>query len=163
MAKPSRQAVVASCMLFAGAFRGLRVRFSDRRDAMYRIQVVQDLRDRRLRRYVGIAGESRAISGLGGAGAVSFFFLASGAVAYAPGDASRAAPVDAIGTGIGRTAIHEFAHQFLPTASLHESRDVYSYEYASAARREQYVGEMHWNIAWPLLQRRLGAVRSVAF
>ena len=137
------------------AFGGLPIRFSGRRDSRYRIRVVQDLRDMRLRRYVGVAGESRAISGIGGVGAVSFFYLASGAVAYAPEDADRASMIEAIGRGIGRTAVHEFTHQFLPTAPIHDSRDVRSYEYSSAARREQYYGDMHWGIAWPLLQQRL--------
>ena len=103
----------------------------------------------------GVAGESRAVSGFGGQGAVSFAFLASGAVAYAPGDASRASMIEAIGRGIGRTAVHEFTHQFLPTAPIHESTDALSYEYASAARNEQYFGELRWDFAWPLLERRL--------
>lgn len=58
--------------------------------------------------------------------------------------------------GIGRATVHEFVHQLLPTASIHDSTDVQSYEYASAARREQYFGEMHWDLAWPLLQERIG-------
>jgi hypothetical protein len=140
----------------AGAYAGWRISFSDRRDATYRIRVVQELRDRRFNRYIAVAGESRAISGFGGSGAVNFFFLASGAVAYAPENADRAALIDAIGKGIGRTAVHEFAHQLLPTASIHHSRDIASYEYASAARREQFPGVMHWSVARPLLERRLG-------
>jgi len=137
------------------AFAGLPITFSNRRDARYRVHVVQELRDLRLRRYVGIAGESRAISRIGGQGAVSFFFLASGAVAYAPQDADRASLIEAIGRGVGRASVHEFTHQFLPLAPIHDSRDISSYEYRSAARREQYFGEMHWNLAWPLLQERL--------
>ncbi len=135
------------------AFVGLPVTLSDRRDARYRVRVVQELRDWRFRRDAWIAGESRAVSGLGGQGAVSFAFLASGAVAYAPGDASRESLIQAIGRGIGRTAVHEFTHQFLPTAPIHASTDAQSYEYESAARREQYFGELHWDLARPLLQR----------
>ena len=140
----------------AKAFRGLPITLSDRRDATYRIRVVQELRDSRfLWRDIAVAGESRAVSGFGGQGAVSFDFVASGAVAYAPDDASRASMIEAIGRGIGRTAVHEFTHQLLPTAPIHDSTDAQSYEYASAARSEQYYGELRWNLAWPLLQRRL--------
>ena len=139
----------------AKAFQGLRITLSDRRDATYRVRVVQRLRDQRLRRDLEIAGESRAVSGFGGQGAVSFDFLASGAVAYAPDDASRASIIEAIGRGVGRSAVHEFTHQLLPTAPIHDSTDVQSYEYESAARSEQYYGELRWNLAWPLLQQRL--------
>ena len=137
------------------AFQGLPITLSDRRDAWYRIRVVQELRDHRFRRVVWIAGESRAVPGFGGQGAVSFTFLASGAVAYAANDASRTSMIEAIGRGIGRTAVHEFIHQFLPSAPIHDSTDVLSYEYASATRHGQYFGELHWDLAWPLLQGRL--------
>jgi hypothetical protein len=92
--------------------------------------------------------------------ATLFLFLASSAVAYAPEGASRSAMIEAIGRGIGRAAVHEFAHLLLPRAPLHDSRDVQSYEYASAARREQYFGDMRWDIAWPLQQRRLRVVQE---
>jgi hypothetical protein len=138
------------------AFGGLPITFSDRRNATYQVRVVQELRDLRFRRDVWVAGESRAVPGFGGQGAVSFSFLASGAVAYAPDGASRASVVEAIGKGIGRAAVHEFAHQLLPTISIHDSGDLQSYEYESASRREQYFGEMHWDLAWPLSQERLG-------
>ena len=139
----------------ATAFEGLRITLSDRRNARYRVRVVQVVRDLRLDRQVEVAGESRAVSGFGGQGAVSFGFLASGAVAYAPTDADRGSMIEAIGRGIGRAAVHEFTHMLLPTAPIHDSTDVRSYEYASAARSEQYFGELRWNLAWPLLQRRL--------
>ena len=138
------------------AFAGLRITFSDRRDATYRVHVVQELRDLRFQREVHVAGESRAITGLGGLGAVSFRFLAVSAISYAPPHADRATIVAAIGTGIGRAAVHEFAHQLLPTAPIHDSTDARSYEYASAARPEQYYGAMHWDLAWPMLQKRIG-------
>jgi len=139
----------------ARAFAGLPLTLSDRRDARYRVSVVQDLRDLRSRRIIRVAGESRAVSGFGGQGAVSFMFLASSAIVYAPDDADRAVILEAIGRGIGRAAVHEFTHQLLPTAPIHESSDIGSYEYESAARREQYFGELHWDLAWPLLARRL--------
>jgi hypothetical protein len=142
----------------AAAFAGLDIAFSERRNTRYHVRVVQELRDLRFRRDVWIAGESRAVSGFGGQGAVSFSFLASGAVAYAPDGASRALMVEAIGNGIGRSAVHEFAHQLLPTLAIHDSTDVQSYEYASATRREQYFGEMRWDLAWAPLQLRRGTL-----
>ena len=97
-----------------------------------------------------------AVSGLGGQGAVSFSWLASSAVAYAPEDAGRPTMIEAMARGIARAAVHEFVHVILPRAPIHDSEDIESYEYHSAARREQYFGPMHWDLAWPLLQERLG-------
>jgi hypothetical protein len=137
-----------------GAFKGLAIRVSDRRSARYHVRVVQELWDPRFIRPVGDAGQSRAIAPFGGAGAVSFAFLAGGAVAYAPPAADRAAIVVAIGRGIGRTAVHEFTHQLLPSTPIHDSTNVRSYEHASAARPEHYYGAVEWDLAWPLLQQR---------
>ena len=141
----------------ADAFRGLPIVFTDRRDARYTIRVEQQVLDPRFKRPVGVAGQSRGIVGFGGSGKVSFDFLANGAMSYAPDDADRATLVAAIGRGIGRTAVHEFTHQLLPTAPIHDSRDEESYEFRSAVRPAQYFGPMRWNLAWPLLRRRLGA------
>lgn len=138
------------------AFDGLRIRFSDRRDARYHVRVMQDVRDARFQREVNVAGQSRAMAGLGGLGEVSFTFLANSAIVYAPEDADRDVILTAIGRGIGRAAAHEFAHQLLPSAPLHASRDRDSYEYRSAARPQQYYGELHWDLARPLLEERLG-------
>lgn len=139
------------------AFRGLRIRLTERHDATYTLRVAQEVVDPRFKRAVGVAGQSRGISGLGGSGSVSFDFLANGAMAWAPDDASRAELVAAIGRGIGRTAVHEFTHQILPRAAIHDSRDDASYENASAARRAQYYGPMHWDFARALLEQRLGS------
>lgn len=139
------------------AFKGLPITISDRRDARYTLSVAQEVLDLRFRRAVGVAGQSRGITGFGGSGSVSFDFLANGAMAWAPEGASRGELVAAIGRGIGRTAVHEFTHQILPTAPIHDSRDEESYEFASAARRAQYVGAIRWNLAWPLLARQLGS------
>ncbi len=138
------------------AFAGLRIAFSDRRDATYRVRVVPELLDLRLRRRTEVAGASRAVSGFGGQGEVSFNLLASSAIGYAMPDADRGTMIEAIGRGIGRAAVHEFAHQILPTAEIH-SQDARSYEYGAANRREQFYGDLHWDIAWPLLEKRLGA------
>ena len=138
-----------------GAYDGLPIRITDRRDATFRVRVIQNVRDRRMRGTWNVAGEAFAVPGLGGHASVSFEFLASGAVASAPPSATREEVLQAIGRGIGRTAAHELAHALLPQAPIHDSQDVRSYEYDSAARREQYFGEMHWALARPLLEARL--------
>lgn len=138
------------------AFSGMRFVLSQQRDATYKVRVVQRLLDDRFRRHVEVAGQSLAIAGLGGQGAVSLSYLASSALAYAPANASRAEMIDAIGRGVGRAAVHEFTHQLLPRVSIH-SKNVRSYEYASAARPEQYFGDIQWDLALPLLQKRIGS------
>jgi hypothetical protein len=130
------------------AFQGLPISVSARRDARYHVKVVQEMPE-------GGAGRSRAASFAGG-GAVSFSFLANGAIWHAAPGEDRAATIGAIGRGIGRTAVHEITHQLLPTTPIHDGRNVRSYEYASAARREQYHGQIEWDLAWPLLQKRFG-------
>jgi hypothetical protein len=132
-------------------------------DVFDRVRVVQDLpRDplSPFRKFFGAAGESRAAWPLGGRGGVSFTVLAGNAISYASPQETRSGIVAAIGRGVGRAAAHEFAHQFLPTSDIHASRDVRSYEYATAWRAEQYYGALHWHNAWPLLVRRFGAAAS---
>jgi hypothetical protein len=138
------------------AFAGLRVAVTQRQDARYRVRVLQQLRDPRFRSGIAVAGASRAISMFGGDGAVNFSMLAAYAESYAPPGADRAAIVTAIGRGVGRAAVHEFTHQLLGSALIDRNEDVRTYEYGSAARREQYYGEMHWGDAWPVLRRRFG-------
>jgi hypothetical protein len=120
------------------------------------VRVVQELRNVRAPRYPGPAGESRVVAGFGGLGAVNFRMLVSSAVAHAPDGSDRASIVTGIGRGVGRTAVHEFAHQFLRTAPLDASDDRSSYEFRSADRAEQFYGSVHWARAWPLLERRFG-------
>src|SRR5262245_49974170 len=129
-----------------GAFAGLRIRFSDRRTAKYRVHVVQELRDLRFQRHASLPAESRGIAGIGGQGAVNFSWHANSAVGYAPPDADRATIIAAIGRGIGRAAVHEFTHVLLLAAPIHDSTNIRSYEYRSAARREQYYGPMQWDL-----------------
>jgi hypothetical protein len=138
------------------AFAGLRITITDRRDAPYRVRIVDSVRDPRFRSQVEVAGASWGIAGLGGHGVVSFQFLASGAVAHAPPGADRATKVEAIGRGIGRSVVHELVHQFFPSQNVHSS-DPDSYEFDSAARRVQYYGDMHWSLARPLLEERFGS------
>jgi hypothetical protein len=139
----------------ATAFQGMNITVSDRRDAKYGVQVVQDLLDERVTtRKVSVAGESRVVTGFGGRGAVNFTYMASAAVVYAPAAASRGEIIEAIGRGIGRAAVHEFAHQLLPDAPIDGTPDRLSYEYGAASRPEQYFGTLHWDLAGPLLAAR---------
>lgn len=138
------------------AFDGFDVIVSGNRRARYRVRVVQRLREERFRREAHVAGESRGMAGFGGSGAVSFEYLASGAVVFAPEMASRAEVTEALGRGIGRVAIHEFLHQLLPKFPLHDSRDSRSYEGNSPALREGYFEDLHWGIAEPWLEKQVG-------
>lgn len=138
------------------AFAGVAVRVSPRRDARYVVTVVPHLYDLRVRRTSEVFGNARAMRGFGGRGAVNFYAVASAAAAYAPQDATRQDVIGAIGRGVGRVAIHEFTHLFLPRAPIDASDDPLSYEYGHAARREQYYGELRWGFARPILLREFG-------
>jgi hypothetical protein len=142
----------------ADAFAGLRVTVTERRDTRYRVRVMQQLSDPRFRGDVGVAGASRAISMFAGDGAVNFSMLAAYADSYAPPDVDRAGIVAAIGRGVGRAAVHEFVHQLLGSGEFEATKDPSTYEYGSAARKEQYYGPMHWGPARPLLEGRFGTV-----
>jgi hypothetical protein len=74
---------------------------------------------------------------------------------FAPADASRSSIIESIGRGIGRVAVHEFAHQLLPKTPIDGSTDPRSYEGGSAATIEGYYGEIHWDIAGLWLDGRL--------
>jgi hypothetical protein len=138
------------------AFDGFRIAFTANLGARFRVRVVQTLLDPRFPRGVPPAGESRGIWPLGGQGAVNFRLLASHAIAYAPPGTPRGEMIAAIGRGVGRAAAHEFAHQFLGSQDIHHGRDIRSYEYRNADRAEQYYGPMRWDVARPMLERRIG-------
>lgn len=154
---PEEQATISSVARSEvdAAFAGLRVRVTDSRDAFYRVRVVQLLTFRRQ----ALSGQSNVFGPLGGFGSVSFATLASQAVTHAPPGSPRQAIVDAIGRGIGRTAVHELAHQILPRVPLHATTDLQSYEYWSSNRPAQYYGSIRWDVARPFLARRLGHER----
>ena len=135
------------------AFVDLRISFNTNRNAFWRVAVVQAPRGRGP---LPVAGQSFGLGPLGGRGVVGFEILASNGVAHAPPDATRSIMIDAIGRGIGRAAAHEFAHQILGTGVAHDYADADSYEYYSSNRASQYYGDLHWSVAWPLLQRKLG-------
>ena len=92
---------------------------------------------------------------------MNFLMLASQAISHAPPGADRAAIVKGIGTGIGRAAVHEFAHQIIASVPIHDSKDDRSYEFAFSSRPGQYYGEMHWDLAWKPLVDKLGPVDPV--
>jgi hypothetical protein len=137
------------------AFSGLRVEVTDNREARYKVRVVQHFP---ASRGTGAAGESRVLRPLGGAGAVNFLMLGSQAIAYAPPDADRQTVVVGVGRGIGRAAVHEFAHQLVPNVAIHESQDPTSYEFSFSSRPAQYYGNIRWDTAWPALVAKFGPI-----
>jgi len=144
------------------AYAGLRIDITDRRDAFWRVAVVGaplTVTRNRTTYPFSFAGESRVFGPLGGSGSVAFAILAHNAIEYAPAGASRQQIVDGIGKGIGRAAVHEFAHQALglDNVSVLDNRtDPDSYEYGNADRRSQYYGELKWTTAWPVLEEKFG-------
>jgi hypothetical protein len=144
------------------AYAGLRIDITERRDAFWRVAVVGaplTVTRNRTTYPFSFAGESRVFGPLGGSGSVAFAILAHNAIEYAPPGASRRQIVDGIGRGIGRAAVHEFAHQAVGLdnlSSLDNRRDPDSYEYANADRPSQFYGELRWTSAWPVLVQKFG-------
>jgi hypothetical protein len=144
------------------AYADLRINITDRHDAFWRIAVVGaplTVTRNRTTYPFSFAGESRVFGPLGGAGSVAFAILAHNAIEHAPPGASRRQIVDGIGRGIGRAAVHEFAHQALGLDNLSfldNRTDPDSYEYANADRPSQYYGELRWTTAWPMLVQKFG-------
>jgi hypothetical protein len=145
------------------AFSQLRIVINDRRDAFWRIRVLENLNPPgptsgigtgRLR--VPRSGEAYALGPLGGAGSVSFVVAALGAIHYAPPGASREDMIRGIGRGIGRAAAHELGHAALGGRLVHNDEDESSYEFSSWDRVGQYYGELRWTTARPLLEQRFG-------
>jgi hypothetical protein len=144
------------------AYAGLRIKITDRHDAFWRVAVVGaplTVTRNRTTYPFSFAGQSRVFGPLGGSGSVAFAILAHNAIEYAPAGASRQQIVDGIGKGIGRAAVHEFAHQALGLdnpSSLDNRTDPDSYEYGNADRPSQYYGELRWTTAWPVLVEKFG-------
>ena len=139
----------------ARAFVEFAVTLTSNHEARYRVRVAQELKDDRLIRGGVVPGKSHAVAGFGGSGSVNFGYVANGAMVFAPPDASRASIIESIGRGIGRVAVHEFAHQLMPKAPVDGSTDPRSYEGGSAATVEGYYGEIHWDLVRPELERRI--------
>ena len=138
------------------ALTGLRVAVVETPRAFWRVRVLPTVQLRRNRMSFNPAGASYGFGMLGGAGFVNFTSLALNAVRYAPEGTPRAGVIDAIGRGIGRSAVHEFAHMMAPDVPIHATDDPDSYEDSNTARVSQYYGEIRWDIAWPALRERLG-------
>jgi hypothetical protein len=140
------------------AFRGLRIHLTGERRAFWRVRVVPSVvwRSFNGRARINAAGASWGFGPLGGAAFVNFNTLALHAVRYAPSNASRRDIVEAIGRGVGRSAVHEFAHMITGGAQIDNATDERSYEYRTADRASQYYGTLHWANAWPVLQQRVG-------
>ena len=144
------------------AYADLRINITDRQGAFWRVAVVGaplTMTRNRTTYPFSFAGQSRVFGPLGGSGSVAFAILAHNAIEYAPAGASRQRIVDGIGRGIGRAAVHEFAHQALGLdnlSSLDNRTDPDSYEYGNADRPSQYYGELTWTTAWPVLVEKFG-------
>jgi len=144
------------------AYADLRINITDRQGAFWRVAVVGaplTMTRNRTTYPFSFAGQSRVFGPLGGSGSVAFAILAHNAIEYAPAGAPRRQIVDGIGKGIGRAAVHEFAHQALGLdnlSSLDNRTDPDSYEYGNADRPSQYYGELAWTTAWPVLVQKLG-------
>jgi hypothetical protein len=139
----------------SSAYSDLRVRFTENRRAHYRVRVVQGPLADALKMGRGASGQTNAMGPMGGDSTVSFLIAVRGAFAYAPPQATRRDILEGIGRGLGRTAVHELAHQLLGTQSAHGNDDR-SYEYGSPDRIGQYYGPIHWSTAWTPLVKRLG-------
>ena len=138
------------------AYKDLRIALRQSAGGTYRVRVVQEFPSR-LWEAANPIGEARPLGPLGGEAAVNFFAIASSAIHYAPPGTGRAAIVDGIGRGLGRTAAHELAHLLLFGRQAAASDDRLSYEFESASRVEHYFGTLRWDTAWPRLVERLGA------
>ncbi len=102
---------------------------------------------------LGAAGASLAFGPLGGRGTVGLMTLTGYAVTHAPPDVTRDGLVTAIGRGVGRSVVHELAHQIAGGAI--DGTDPNTYEYGSVDRASQYYGTLHWGEVGTRLTTRL--------
>jgi hypothetical protein len=133
------------------AFDGYRMAISETPRSFWRVAVVRELGFR-----LPWAGATISMGPLGGLGRVAFTSVAINALSNAPPGASRQRIVEGIGKGVGRSAVHEFAHQILGSGLLQESDDRNAYECETADRAEQYYGVLRWTTARAALERRIG-------
>ena len=138
------------------AFEHTRLQFTDSHEPAFRVRVIPQQEHGRP---YPAAGESRAFGGIRGNGTVNFNVVALSAVAYADRLSGREAVVHAIGRGVGRTAVHEFAHQILGPAEMDGTADLLSYEHGDL-RAEHFYAQLHWGPAAERLHQRIGLRRS---
>jgi hypothetical protein len=142
------------------ALADLRINVTENQNAFWRVSVVGTMRSNPTFKFpFAAAGESHVFGPLGSWGSVGFLVLAHNAIEYAPPSAPRHDIVAGIGRGIGRAAVHEFAHQALGVdnvSHIDNRTDRTSYEYGNADRPSQYYGELRWTTAWPVLQQKFG-------
>ena len=134
------------------AFEHTRLHFTDSPSPAFRVRVVPQPEHGRS---FPAAGESRAFGGIRGNGTVNFNIVALSALAYADRSSGREALVHAIGRGVGRTAVHEFAHQILGPAGMDGTADRLSYEHGDL-RAEHFYAQLHWGPAAVRLRQRIG-------
>ena len=138
------------------AFDHTRLQFTDAPSPAFRVRVVPQPEHGRS---FPAAGESRAFGGIRGNGTVNFNVVALGALAYADGSSNRQTLLRAIGRGVGRTAVHEFAHQILGPAGMDGTADPLTYEHGDL-RAEHFYAALHWGPAAARLQQRIGLRQS---
>jgi hypothetical protein len=137
------------------AFAPFRVAITGNPSAFWRIAVVRSLPNR-ASQALPRAGESIALGPLGGGGTVACDIIVRKAMQFAPDGATRVQLIEAVGRGVGRTAVHELVHQMLGAAGTHNDADPDSYEHGSSDRASQFYGTLHWTTALPLLRDKLG-------
>lgn len=138
------------------AFEHTRLQFTDTPSPAFRVRVVPQPEHGRS---FPAAGESRAFGGIRGNGTVNFNVVALGALAYADASSNRQTLIRAIGRGVGRTAVHEFAHQILGPAGMDGTADPLTYEHGDL-RAEHFYAPLHWGPAAARLQQRIGLRQS---
>ena len=133
------------------AFEGLRLDLTTDPRAFWTVHVQAFIPSRT--RTLGAAGASLAFGPLGGRGTVGVMPLVAHAMRHAPSGSSRPDLVTAIGLGVGRSAVHEFAHQIAGGAI--DGTDPDTYEYGSVDRPSQYYGALHWGATGERIRARL--------
>jgi hypothetical protein len=137
------------------AFSGLKVAFTDSRQAPLTV-VVQRSIPRRKGQRLPNAGETFAMGPFGARSVIDFTEVLMAAMAHAPAGTTREQLVTGIGRGVGRVAVHELAHGILGAGAMDNQTDDHSYEYFTHNRPSQFYGELHWTRAWPALLERVG-------
>ena len=133
------------------AFAGLRIDVTADPYAFWTVHVRAFVPSRT--RMVGAAGASLAFGPLGGRGMVGLMALTAQALRHAPPQASRDEIIAAIGRGVGRSVVHELAHQIAGGAI--DGSDPFTYEYGSVDRAAQYYGVLRWGPVGERVRARL--------